>query len=387
MIFFEDEFGLCCRAAEQLVSITPTFPGRLRIVTADAIVGYCYDVQDRTQPGLCQYSQRGWLDPRRLRRIQAKDAGLILTLDSGKKVRVTTKWVPSVRSFLGLDDYTPQPEALTRWFLREYPFEIARASAELLKTHFSSARRLIANILWQALEFNRQGIDKGYGYTHHGFFYKPLHATLERAGLINERFTKQAAEELFQRILARMIEDDRLFDYRAFGFHDEHAHHREIGSLRPHIVLIIEKDCLTDAGIAAARHSGISWIVTGGVARLIGVEFFCAALHPVYQGPLTVINYGDFDPGGWLNGRVFVKHLQRYDTPCPEGPQYLVRPELFTQEEIDLFSRPLSHKDGRVDDWVAESGGINGQPRGIHADWLHPPERVQQALQSLISDP
>jgi hypothetical protein len=40
----------------------------------------------------------------------------------------------------------------------------------------------------------------------------------------------------------------------------------------------------------------------------------------------------------------------------------------------------LSAKDGRVDDWVARSGGIGGEARGIHADWLKPGERVRQAV-------
>ena len=239
------------------------------------------------------------------------------------------------------------------------------------------------NILWQTLERVRQGL-KPYGTTHHGYFYVPLHATLERAGMLNEQFTKDMAEELYRRIVARMVRDDCLFAYRDLGFVDRFGHEREFGSRHPHIVLVIEKDSLAEGGIAAARQCGISWIVTGGVARITSVEFFCAALRLVYQGPVTVIDLGDFDPGGWLNGRVFVGHMERYDTPCASGPHYLIRPELYTQQEIEILSRPLSSKDGRVDDWLAESGGINGQPRGIHADWLQPPERILQALIALL---
>ena len=364
--------------------MVPAFPNRLRVVTAEGVVGYFYEFQDLTEPGLCQVSSSQWLNPGHMRRFETQEGYLVITLDSHEEVRVTPKWVPAVRRFLGIDRYKPQPESLTRLFLREYPFEIARASTDVLKNHFSSARRLIANLLWQALEFIRLGLDKGYGYTHHGFYYNPLHATLDRAGFFNDSFTKEAAQALYQRILARMVGDDYLFTYRDLGFRDKFAHEREIGSRHPHIVLIIEKDSLADAGIAAARHCGVSWIITGGVARIVTVEFFCAALQQIYQGPVTAIDLGDFDPGGWLNGRIFVKHMQRYGTTCPEGPYYLVRPALFTQEELDLFSRPLSSEDGRVDDWLAESGGIDGQPRGIHADWLQPPERVREALESLI---
>jgi len=140
-------------------------------------------------------------------------------------LRVTPQWVGPVRAFLGLDQYQPQPECLTRYFVREFPFEIVRAAGDLLRLHFSSPRTLIANLLWQTLERIRQGLPP-YGTTHHGYFYNPLHATLERAGFINEQFTKDAAEELYGRILARMIRDDGLFCYRDLGFKDAFASER-----------------------------------------------------------------------------------------------------------------------------------------------------------------
>ena len=93
---------------------------------------------------------------------------------------------------------------------------------------------------------------------------------------------------------------------------------------------------------------------------------------------------GDFDPGGWLTGHTFVVHLARYGVLCPRSPVFLVRPEVFTEEELRLFSRPLSAKDGRVEEWLAASGGIAGEARGIHADWLHPAERVLWALEASL---
>jgi len=181
-----------------------------------------------------------------------------------------------------------------------------------------------------------------------------------------------------------MVYHDRLFDYGDLGFDDEFAHHREIGTRRPDIILVIEKDCVSGAGIEAARQLGLSWITTGGISRHVAVEFFCRSLHRVYQGPVIVIDFGDFDPGGWVAGHSFVNHLARYGTPSPAGPYYLTRPELYTEEELELFSRPLDSDDDRVADWLLKSGGIDGKPRGIHCDWLQPPERVVQALQAIL---
>ena len=383
MIFFESSQGLCCRPQSEIASIAPAFPDRFRVDCHDGCVGYCYEPADRGPLGRCQYSDKESFDSELLRRIEKAENKFHLTLVSGETLIVMPKWVPAVRSFLQLDQYKPQPECLTRYFLREYPFEIIRAPVEVLKREFPSARLLIANIIWQTLERIRQGLGR-YGDTYSGYFYHPLFALLERAGWMNEKFDKAAAQELFQRILGRMVGDDQLFDYHDLAFKDDFINLREFGSRHPHVILVIEKLCLSDAGIEAARQCGVSWIVTGGVSRLIAVEFFLAAFRKVYQGDVTVIDFGDFDPGGWLNGRSFVKHLARYDTHCASGPHYLTRPELFTQEEIDFFSRPLTPEDGRIDEWLAESGGIHGQPRGIHADWLQPPERVQQALQKLL---
>jgi len=38
-----------------------------------------------------------------------------------------------------------------------------------------------------------------------------------------------------------------------------------------------------------------------------------------------------------------------------------------------------------VDEWLEESGGIGGEARGIHCDWLQPPERLSAAIAALIA--
>lgn len=384
MIFFEDQHGLRCLPRSEISTIVSAFPGRLRVEALDGTVGYCYSADEPGQTGPCPYAAKLIFPTDQLRRIQPEGDSLHLTLASGEILNVTPKWVPSVRKFLGLDRYRPQPEPLTRVFLREYPFSIVRAKVEVLQLHFTEPRALIANLIWQARETLRPRSQVMHGKSHRGFWYNPVQATLERAGFFNGKITKESAEALYLRQLSQMVYDDRLFDYRDLGFEDEFAHQREIGAQRPDIILVIEKHCLSSTGIAVARQLGLSWIITGGISRHVAVEFFCDALHQVYQGPVFVIDYGDFDPGGRVAGQSFVHHLERYNTPCPAGPHFLILPELFTQEELDLFSRPLDPKDDRIDDWLLKTGGIHGNPRGIHADWLQPPERVFNAIRELL---
>jgi hypothetical protein len=384
MIFFEDQHGLCCSPRSEITAIEPAFPDRLRIETMDGTVGYCYEAAEVAQIGPCPYASKRTFATDQLRRIQCQEGSLLLTLASGEVLKVTPKWVPSVRKFLGLDRYRPQPESLTRIFLREYPFTISRARVELLQVHFGDARSLIANLIWQAREVYRPHSQVMHGRSHRGFWYASVESTLERVGFINERLSKEAAEALYLRQLSQMVYDDRLFDYRDLGFEDEFASQRGIGASRPDIILVIEKKCISSIGIKVAEELGISWIITGGIARHVAVEFFCDALHKVYQGSVIVVDFGDFDPGGHVAGNSFVQHLERYNTTCLSGPHFVTKPELFTEEELDLFSRPLTEKDGRVDEWLLRTGGINGKARGMHADHLHPPERVRKALLDIL---
>jgi hypothetical protein len=322
--------------------------------------------------GLLQGGRDWWFHPRRLRRLKSEGQALLLGMDEGTEVKVNANWATSVLQGLGVISDSLLPAAFTRIFLRDYPFDIVRAPMALLRQHFQTEASLIANLVWQQLLDHRLGIDKGYGNSIRGFWYTPIQATVER-WLGQESDT---AEQLYYRIVSRMVGDDRIFCYRDLGFVHENPHLREIGSRHPGVVLVIEKSEVAEGAKAAARHFGISWIVTGGVSRLFAAEFFSYSLREVHAGDARALIFGDFDPGGRVNGKTFVAHLSRFDVNCPAGPEFLIDPSVFTEEELELFSRPLSQDNNRVDEWLVETGGIHGQARGIHCDWLQPPERL-----------
>lgn len=345
-------------------------------------------LQDHLPSHLIQVSKTLHLAPRRLRRLQAlENHALQVEFDQGQQRRLPPQGAETLLQALGLSDarhLEPYRHCLFRNFLREFPQDLTRAPAAFLQSAFRLPRQLIANVIWQVLESRRQGLDPPFGKDHRGFWYKPIYATLARAGMLRFRSDKQNYELLMNQILGQMVGEDRLFRYQELGFRDKHAAQREIGAHRPDLLLLIEKDSLAETGIQAARQHGLSWILTNGNSHLIAVEYLADALHQAHCQTVTVLVFGDFDPGGWVTGHSLVDHLQRYQIACRSGPHYLVRPHLFSPEEIELFSRPLDADDDRIDQWMLESGGINGQPQGIHADWLQPPERFFQALQDLL---
>ena len=148
----------------------------------------------------------------------------------------------------------------------------------------------------------------------------------------------------------------------------------------------MEKSNLARFSRQQAQRLGISLFVSGGVSGLMAAEFFAKDLRRVYTGPVFVIALVDWDPGGATTAHSLVAQLARYDYPPRANPAFLLRPELFTPQEIELFSRALHATDpreaGRIANWVKTTGGIHGQARGIRADCLHPLERLLPQLES-----
>ena len=97
----------------------------------------------------------------------------------------------------------------------------------------------------------------------------------------------------------------------------------------------------------------------------------------------------DWDPGGHTVATSLVEHLARYGLTCPEPPAFLLRPEAFSPEELELFSKGLHGKTpqqvARIRNWVTQTGGIHGQPRGITLNCLQPLHRLTPELERLVA--
>ena len=334
------------------------------------------------QSGLVRVGPRLFVRLARVRRLLV-EGSVKLLFDNGQRRGVSEKYLSALGSALGVTDFRhlqPYRPGFFSLELREYPVELATASAAYLKAHFREARILVANLIWQGLFYALQGTDKEYGRDHQGYFYMPVSSPLSRIGFmrLNDPLGKAKAEELFQRILAEMVGDHRLFTFAQLGFEDTGEARREIGSVHPRIVLVVEKKDLTKRARILARRYGISLLVTGGVPKLVEVEFFLRALGG--SGPLILLAYVDWDPGGYWVATTMVNHCLRYGVACAAPPQFLVRPEHFSAEELELYSRGLDAEDSRVINWVKATDGIAGQARGVYAEWLRPFARVEAVM-------
>lgn len=82
--------------------------------------------------------------------------------------------------------------------------------------------------------------------------------------------------------------------------------------------------------------------------------------------------------------------LSRYGRTTTGPAHYVVLGELFSDQEVELFSYPLNPKDpsgiGQLRKWIERSGGLRGQPRGIHCNHFVPMERILDRVRQILEE-
>lgn len=345
--------------------------------------------------GLLPISRRFSLNYNRIRSSYSTGAPT-LCMDSGHEFRIPLNYYGrQLKERMGLSSLSelgPDSQGLRKFEIRDVPYEIARASGERLRSDFAGPIALIANVIWQVY----CGLYT-YNRTFSGFFYMPLQAILYRAGYLTRAqvraaWRSDAAKDrlykTFCNTVTEMVRECRLFTYRELGFRDEFPDHRLLGDRQPQRILLVEKgDRLGEHARRLQQETGMTLMLLQGMPSLLACEYFVLALRQIYTGPVEIYFYGDFDEAGWDIGPAFIKQLRFYGIECIRLER-LVLPLVFSPEEQALYSRPLvptsPREKGRLERFVRESGGVQGQARGIHANWLQPFERVQARLYQLL---
>lgn len=324
-----------------------------------------------------------YVNARRLRRIvsQHEPQRLHLWLDDGRQLTVGWYAAQRVRAKLDLDSYRWLPPAtegqahLSAEELRRWPWDLLMATGEQLRPEFrGDPERLIANIAWQRVERVRAGVEDLYGTSHRDLYYW-VRTRLRAAGAPLGRF--HAQPESLQRylrycnVLARLVMDRRLCTFREMGFVDRRPDLRGLGTTRPDVVLFVEKATTARVAARVCEELGLSWVIAGGMSRIVGTEWLAELLRPVVAGPVLVLAFVDYDPWGWAAGEAFPRQLERFRIGV-RGLRFLVEPSRFTPEQRRELSVPLPQPDearrSYVERWVGESGGVDGEARGLSAD-------------------
>ena len=355
-----------------------------------------------------------------LRSFEAEGVGYRIRLEGGATYFIRYRSAQQFVKSLGLpalDHLEPMSEvhrAMSRRGLRDFPCLLLTASTSRLKSWFGSDERLcIANLIWEAARRRARGLPLDYGEEHRGFYYRPVLAVLHRLGLVRPSPTAELRPDdelpplephleafvgaldpllwgvgdphylLYSDILSDMIGRDRLLTLEDLGFEDQNAHLRTIGTQRPDWVVVAEKVSLLHDARTLGERFGVSTIVLGGMARWEATEPLARQLSPVLAGrPVNVVSYGDYDPDGWLIVDTLMRQLARYGVTAQLRGR-LVEPRRFSAREIALVAEPIvatGSNRAKLDQWMAQGGGIRGRALRIHADHLRPVKRVIAAF-------
>jgi hypothetical protein len=346
-------------------------------------------------PGLVRLTRGQWVHHNRIRLTKERS----LELDSGQEFLVApSRHTHRLKQVLGIpafDTLAPDYHGLQLMGLRDYSFEIYRAPEAVLYEHFRTPNSLLFNIMYQSYVYYQESGVVPYGDTLSGYYYRPLQSTLYRGGFITEAqflaktvSNKDKLYQLFLRLLHAMVYHHRIFTYESFGLKDPYPQDRLIGIHRPHQILLVEKgDKIEDYGQQLQAEFGLTLHILQGMPSLMSTEFFAKELKSRGLYRVEIFFYGDFDVVAWDIGPAFIKQLRFYGIECTRLER-LVLPDCFTPEELGLFSRPIdipnSKMESRLQRWLRECGGLNGQPRGIHANHFLPYPRIQARLEQLL---
>ncbi|MFN8607502.1 MAG: hypothetical protein U0931_08220 [Vulcanimicrobiota bacterium] len=204
----------------------------------------------------------------RIRRICHGSGKRRIVLDTGQELWVMPGYVGSFCQALGLESPSEidlsVPSIL--YELRDYPYDLARASGERLRADFAGPRPLMLGLIWRAV------LSGGAETTDQVSFYAdPIQSTLARAGW-------EMTREALRATLDYLIVDNGLFSYRQLGYRDALLDRRALGPERPDVIVLggeSARDAAAQLGLSffdPALWMGVRWEYFVEILRAAGVD-------------------------------------------------------------------------------------------------------------------
>lgn len=169
-----------------------------------------------------------------------------------------------------------------------------------------------------------------------------------------------------------------------FEFQDPRESFRIIGSKRPRFIFFTEKEGLFWLCQEIAKKYGISAVASHGEPGYLTMEYLSDALKARGVRNIEIGSLTDYDPWGYNIARGFGKKLTEPVFGFDVRTTHLTSLDLFTPEVIEYAKRDLTKvspsKKKQVDDWMKETGGIGGEPYGMHVDLAEFP-RIRAAVE------
>ncbi len=174
-----------------------------------------------------------------------------------------------------------------------------------------------------------------------------------------------------------------------FKFKDTREAFRIIGRTNPRFILYTEKEGLFWRYKKIALELGITIIASHGEPGYLTMEYFSDELKKRKVKNVEVAALTDYDPWGFNIAKSFGEKMSEPVFGFGVHLSHLTGLELFEEESIDYFKRDLRkvslNKKKQVERWLKETGGINGEPWGLHIDNADFP-RIEKAVKKWYKD-
>jgi len=198
-------------------------------------------------------------------------------------------------------------------------------------------RMVFRNLIFQKHQWIKAGIETKIDGNIRSFWYE-----IKRTLAHDFDIWKPSDINIFYDSLQDMIEEDRLFRYKDFGFMDMGEAYREIGDGRPEVILVVEKRGLYRFIRQIAKEIGATFVSLRGEPSILSMEYFSDELRPaVGAKSLQVISITDLDPAGYSIQRNLVAGLKKQGLRVGQVVR-VVSPEIFSSDEdVEWFRFPV----------------------------------------------
>lgn len=198
-------------------------------------------------------------------------------------------------------------------------------------------RMVFRNLIFQKYNWIKAGIDPKIEGNIRSFWYEV------KRTLAHDFDMWEASDiNIFYDSLQTMVEDDKLFKYRDFGFMDMGEAYRKLGADRPEVILMVEKRGLSRFIQKVADELGVTSISLQGEPSSLSLEYFADELKKVIgDKSLEILSVTDLDPAGYSIQRNLVGGLKRQGLKIAKVLK-IISPAMFPDpEEVEWMGYPV----------------------------------------------
>lgn len=291
-----------------------------------------------------------------------------------------------------------QKKVLRRLKVRPFVADLRSSPEGLLRKEFAARssgrvllKPLIRNVVYQAATWILKGKAPKVEGNLRSLYYQWLKPVLAR--IPEARTARQDPYEELLNAMETFVVKLRLFRYRDLELVDERWENRFLTDGRnPHLLVFAEKSGFVMFLQEASRQYGVTAVALGGSPSHLSTEYLVEQLRKRIGKiePLILFGITDYDPSGFDISRTFREQLLHQGLRVLEVHS-LITPDAYTQEELGLYRFPVpSTYRTRVERWLKEGGGLEGQAFGLEADSLPKPRlrtRLAKSMTPYLREP